>query len=155
MGDDYRQLKFRGPGSVGTPTLTTHVGRYHIVLNSHTARTFVPRCDFISTIGWNDGGADARKKLGLPGGGPKYCITPLCVMDFSEDEKRMRLRSLHPGVTLQDVQSNTGFELLIPDEVPVTELPTKEELTVLRTRVDCHGLLRSGLNRPSAEVIRE
>ena len=155
VGDDYRQLKFRGPGSVGTPTLTTHVGRYYIVLNSHTARTFVPRCDFISTIGWNDGGADARKKLGLPGGGPKYCITPLCVMDFSEDEKRMRLRSLHPGVTLQDVQSNTGFELLIPDEVPVTELPTKEELTVLRTRVDCHGLLRSGLNRPSAEVIRE
>ena len=66
IGDDYHRLKFRGPGSVGTPTLTTHVGRYYIVLNSHTARTFVPRCDFISTVGWGEGGADARAKLCLP-----------------------------------------------------------------------------------------
>ena len=64
-------------------------------------------------------------------------------MDFSEDEKRMRLKSLHPGVTVDEVQSNTGFELLIPDEVPQTALPTEEELSILRTRVDRTGLLRN------------
>jgi len=142
VGPDYRHLRFRGPGSVGTPTFTTHVGRYYIVLNNHTARTFVPRCDFISTVGWGGGGADARRKLGLPGGGPRYCVTPLCVMDFSENEKRMRLRSLHPGVAIDEVQANTGFELVIPDTVPETELPTSRELEILRTRVDRDGLLR-------------
>ena len=84
VGDDYAALRFRGPGSVGTPTLSTHVGRYYIVLNQHSARIFVERCDFVSTVGWGSGGADARERLGLPGGGPKYCVTPLCVMDFSE-----------------------------------------------------------------------
>ena len=49
VGSEYKNLRFRGPGSVGTPTLSTHVGRYYIVLNSHTARTFVERCDYIST----------------------------------------------------------------------------------------------------------
>ncbi len=142
VGSDYKKLRFRGPGSVGTPTLSTHVGRYYIVLNSHTARTFVERCDYISTVGWGSGGADARKKLGLPGGGPKYCVTPLCVMDFTEDEKRMRLRSLHPGVSVEQVQAQTSFPLVIPEQVPTTEPPGVEELDVLRNRVDRAGVLR-------------
>lgn len=142
VGADYQRLKFRGPGSVGTPTLTTHVGRYYIVLNSHSPRIFVPKCDFVSTVGWGQGGADARSRLGLPGGGPKYCVTPLCIMDFSEDEKRLRLRSVHPGVSVDEVIRQTGFPLLIPAEVPTTALPTPAELEVLRTRVDWVGALR-------------
>ena len=142
VGEDYQRLRFRGPGSVGTPTLTTHVGRYYIVLNSHTPRIFVPRCDFVSTVGWGEGGADARTRLGLPGGGPRYCITPLCVMDFTEDEKRLRLKSLHPGVTLDQVRAQTGFDLVSPEEIPTTEAPSAEELHFLRTRVDVDGALR-------------
>ncbi len=142
VGSEYKNLRFRGPGSVGTPTLSTHVGRYYIVLNSHTARTFVERCDYVSTVGWGSGGADARKKLGIPGGGPKYCVTPLCIMDFTEDEKRMRLRSLHPGVSVEQVRDQTGFRLVIPERVPTTELPSAEELDVLRSRVDQAGVLR-------------
>ena len=144
VGDDYKKLRFRGPGSVGTATLTTHVGRYYIVLNQHTARTLVERCDFISAVGWGEGGADARTKLGLPGGGPQYCVTPLCVMDFTEDKKRMRLCSVHPGVSADEVQANTGFPLVIPDRVPTSDLPTAEELDVLRTRVDRAGTLQGG-----------
>lgn len=141
-GADPQRLDFRGPGSVGTTTLSTHVGRYYIVLNSHSARTFVDRCDFVSAFGWGDGDPDARRKLGLPGGGPKYCVTPLCVMDFTDDTKHLRLRSLHPGVTAEEVQDNTGFELIIPDHVPETPLPTVEELHVMRTRADKRGALR-------------
>jgi len=142
VGQDYHRLRFRGPGSVGTPTLTTHVGRYYLVLNSHSPRIFVPRCDFVSTVGWGQGGADARAKLGLPGGGPRYCVTPLCIMDFTDDEKRLRLRSVHPGVTVEQVRAQTGFELVIPDQVPVTAAPSVEELRVLRSRVDVAGVLR-------------
>ena len=142
VGQDHQRLKFRGPGSVGTPTLTTHVGRYYIVLNSHSPRIFVPKCDFVSTVGWGAGGADARQRLGLPGGGPRYCVTPLCIMDFSEDDKRMRLRSVHPGVSVADVLRETGFPLIVPPLVPTTELPSVEELRVLRERVDWVGALR-------------
>ena len=142
VGDDYQRLTFRGPGAVGTPTLTTHVGRYYIVLNSHSPRIFVPRCDFISTVGWGQGGADARQKLGLPGGGPKYCVTPLCIMDFTEDDKRLRLRSVHPGVTVATVQAQTSFPLVIPAAVPTTAWPSTAELEFLRTRVDRDGMLR-------------
>ncbi len=142
VGTDHARLRFRGPGSVGTSTLSTHVGRYYILLNSHSARTFVERCDFISAFGWGDGDPDARRKLGLPGGGPRYCVTPLCVMDFTDDTKRLRLRSLHPGVTVEQVQDNTGFELIVPDEVPTTPLPTVEQLEVIRTRADLRGALR-------------
>lgn len=142
IGSDFQRLRFRGPGSVGTPTLTTHVGRYHLVMNSHTPRVFVPRLDFTSTVGWGEGGADARRRLGLPGGGPRYCVTPLGVMDFTEEEKRLRLKYVHPGVTVDQVLAQTGFDLVVPSEVPTTPLPRAEELHVLRTRVDPAGTLR-------------
>jgi glutaconate CoA-transferase subunit B len=142
VGADHRRLRFRGPGSVGTPTLTSHVGRYYIVLNSHTPRVFVPSCDYISTVGWGSGGADARRRLGLPGGGPKYVITPLGVMDFDERDKHLRLISIHPGVEIAQVVAPTGFELRLAPRVGVTLAPSVRELEVLRTRVDTHGALR-------------
>ncbi len=72
----------------------------------------------------------------------RYVVTPLCVMDFEEGTKRMRLKSLHPGVSLDEVKKNTGFELLIPASVPLTEPPSHEQLAVLRTRIDVRGALR-------------
>lgn len=142
VGPDYQRLRFRGPGSVGTPTISTHVGRYYIVLNSHEPRLLVERCDYISTVGWGEGGADARSRLGLPGGGPKLCVTPLCVMDFDEESKHLRLASVHPGVTERQVREQTGFELPHNGLVAETKPPTEEELHVLRTRVDLDGVLR-------------
>jgi glutaconate CoA-transferase subunit B len=142
IGPDHARLRFRGPGSVGTATLTTHVGRYYIVLNSHTPRLFVERCDYVSAIGWGAGGADARRRLGLPGGGPCLCITPLCVMDFHPDAKRLRLRSVHPGVSAAEVRAQTGFDLGPLDDVPATQPPSAEELRLLRTRIDLGGVLR-------------
>jgi glutaconate CoA-transferase subunit B len=96
----------------------------------------------VSTVGWNKGGADARRALGLPGGGPRYCVTPLGVLDFEETSKRMRLRSVHPGVSVDDVVRATGFRLIVPERVPVTDSPTDAELVILRTRVDPRGWLR-------------
>jgi len=142
VGSDYRRLRFRGPGSVGTPTLSTHVGRYYIVLNNHSPRVLVEKCDYISAYGWGTGGADARRKLGIPGGGPHYCVTPLGVMDFAEDTRRMRLRSIHPGISVNTVRRETGFAFDIPSSVPETEPPSADELNVLRRRVDRDGRLR-------------
>jgi len=142
VGEDYKRLGFRGPGAIGTTSLTTYVGRYYILLNSHTNRILVDHCDYISCVGWDNGRGVDRVQLGLPANGPKYCITPLCVMDFEVRTRCMRLKSLHPGITLDRVLENTGFDLIIPDEVGITPEPTAEELQILRTRIDLRGRLR-------------
>ena len=143
LGKDPRRLALRGPGAIATTTNASHVRRFYLFVNEHSPRIFVERCDFVSTVGWAGGGADARRRLGLPGGGPRYCITPLAVMDFDEQSKRMRLFSVHPGVSVEQVRAQTGFELMVPSRVPVTPLPTAEELAILRGRVDPQGLLRA------------
>jgi glutaconate CoA-transferase subunit B len=143
LGPDPRRLKLRGPGAIATTTNASYADRFYIFLNEHSPRVFVPRCDWVSTVGWAEGGADARAELGLPGGGPRFCITPLAVLDFEPASKRMRLCSVHPGIAVEEVVGRTGFELVVPDEVPTTGMPSAEELNILRRRVDPHGLLRS------------
>jgi glutaconate CoA-transferase subunit B len=142
VGPDYKRLKFRGPGGVGTGNMAAFTNRYYLYSEVHNPRVFVPKVDYVSALGWGDG-PGTRKRWHLPGGGPRYCYTPLCVMDFEPDTKRMRLKSVHPGVTVDEVLKATGFPLVLPDEVPETPLPTEEELDVLRTRVDPTGVLRS------------
>ena len=141
-GKNFNKLDFRGPGCFGAPTVTSYANRYFIIVPKHDRRALVDRCDYVTCFGWGNGSKDARTKLGLPGGGPVGCMTPLCFMDFDEESKRMRLKSLHPGVTLEQVIENTGFELIIPDSVPETESPTENELQILRTRIDPEGILR-------------
>lgn len=143
LGPDPRRLRLRGPGAIATTTNASHVRRFYLYVNEHSPRVFVERCDFVSTVGWGSGGADARRRLGLPGGGPRYCITPLAILDFEEESKRLRLRSVHRGVRREEVLARTGFPLIVPDRVDETPAPTREELAILRGRVDPHGLLRS------------
>jgi glutaconate CoA-transferase subunit B len=141
IGRNYKKLDLRGPGSAGIPTASTHSKRYYIFSNSHNKRVFTKKCDYISTVGWHKGGADARAKLGLPGGGPKYVLTPMCVMDFTEQGKRMRLKMLLPNVTAEQVLKNTGFDLAVADRIEKLSA-TDEEITLLREKVDPEGILR-------------
>jgi glutaconate CoA-transferase subunit B len=141
-GPGGRGFRVRGPGAIATTTNASHVRRFYLFTSEHTPRVFVERCDFVSTVGWGSGGADARRALGLPGGGPRYCVTPLAILDFEERSRRLRLRSVHPGVTVDQIVAGTGFPLVVPDRVPETEAPSAAELDILRRRVDPEGLLR-------------
>ena len=141
IGPDHRRLEFRGPGAIGTCNATAHNARYHLVTTEHSKRVLVERCDYVSALGFGDGTPGLREQLGLPGGGPKYIITPLCVFDF-DAERRARLKSLHPGVRVQDVLDSTGFEFELPQRLPATAAPSEEELIVLRQRIDTQGRLR-------------
>ena len=67
-------------------------------------------------------------------------VTNLCVLDFETPDHRMRLRSVHPGVTVDDVVAATGFELAIDGDVPESRLPTDDELEWIRERIDPNGL---------------
>jgi glutaconate CoA-transferase subunit B len=127
------ELKFRGPGSVGLPFLS-RAGRFIIYTMAHNTRNFVPKVDFISGPGFID-----QEVLSS---GPSMVVTPLCVMDF--EDKKMRLKSTHPGVTVEMVTGNTGFELVIPEKVGETPLPTQEEIDLMR-RTDPLGSARDSI----------
>ena len=135
----HPKLKVRGPGTVGSIWLGA--AQTNIFLQHHGKRLFVEKCDYVSGAGWLTGG-DARAKTLNGREGPRYVWTPIAVMDFTEDEHRMRICTVHPGYTVADVVANTGFELVIPDNVPQTVAPTDYELEMLRTKVDPDGQLR-------------
>jgi glutaconate CoA-transferase, subunit B len=127
--------KVRLPGGGGMADLSCLIPRIYLWSTTHDPRTFVGQLDFRSGIGWGDGG-DHRARLGLPGG-PQLCVTNICVFDFEPESKGMRLRSVHPGVTVEEVQERTGFEVLLPaGDVPTTGAPSADELEILRTKVD-------------------
>ena len=137
----YDNLKVRGPGAVGTPW-SISIERVYLFFWHHNRRVFVEKVDYISGPGFLDGG-DSRWKVAKPQArGPAFIYTPICVMDFHEVSHAARLRSVNPGYKVDDVISNTEFELILPKNVPMTTPPTDEELELLRTRVDRDGVLR-------------
>lgn len=132
---DYKKPKVRFPGSGGANDFASMSWRIVMVV-PHSIRRFTNKIDFITTPGYLTG-PGAREKAGLPPNtGPYKIITNLAVMGFDEETKRMRLESIHPGYSIDDVQKNTGFELLIRQSPKETEPPTQEELRVLREEVD-------------------
>jgi glutaconate CoA-transferase subunit B len=135
IGADYANPKVRLPGSGGANDLATLCWRTLIVMK-HDAKKFVPQLDFLTTPGYLSG-PGSREAAGLPANtGPHRVISDLAVMDFEPTTKRMRVLSLHPGKTLEQVTAATGFELLAADGVSETPSPTEVQLAVLRTQVD-------------------
>jgi glutaconate CoA-transferase, subunit B len=132
----YDEPKIRLPGGGGMADLGCLVPRIYLWSTTHDARTFVEKLDFRSGLGWGDGG-DHRERLGLTGG-PVACVTNLAVLDFHPESKRMRIKSVHPGVSVDDVQGATGFELVVEGDVPETPPPSGEEVELIR-RLDPTG----------------
>src|SRR5215207_11102450 len=120
IGGDYARPKVRLPGSGGANDLASLCWRILVVTN-HDKRRFVEKLDFLTTPGYLTG-PGAREAAGLPAGaGPFRVITDLCVLDFGPETRRMRVRSLHPGRTLEQVRAATGFELEVLDPLGATD----------------------------------
>src|SRR5205085_2866500 len=97
---------------------------------------FVEKLDFLTTPGFLTG-PGAREAAGLaPGAGPYRVITDLAVMGYAADTLRMEVLSLHPGVSLGQVQEATGFRLGVAESLGQTEPPSGSELAILRNEVD-------------------
>lgn len=126
----FDRPKIRLPGGGGMADLGCLCERVFLWSTTHDTRTFVEALDFRSGLGWGDG-PDSRAELGL-GGGPELCVTNLAVMDFHPQSRRMRLRSVHPGVSVEQVQAATGFELIVADQVSETAPPTEREVRLIR-----------------------
>jgi glutaconate CoA-transferase, subunit B len=102
-----------------------------IVAMKHEKRRFVNRVDFITSPGFLSG-EESRCEAGLTTGGMYRVVTDLGILGFEEHSKRMQLLALHPGATADQVQANSGFELLVAAHLEITDPPTERELAVLR-----------------------
>ena len=126
----YDKPSVRLPGSGGANDIIS-LCREVMILTVHEKRRFTERVDFVTSPGYLSGG-DARRKSGLLFGGVSRMVTTLGVFDFEPTSRRMRLIALHPGATVEDVQANTGFDVLVSDHLTTTAPPTEKELDILR-----------------------
>lgn len=148
--DQYGNLNITEIGSsqppktrlVGCLAQTEHLAfiKRPIIVTDLTPRAFVPKVDFITSVGYLDGG-DSRTKLGLPGPGPALCVTDKAIFDFHPESKRMRLRSVHPGETLESVIGAMSFEPIVEGVPPQTVEPGAQELQLIREKIDPFGTL--------------
>ena len=120
-------------GVRGAPGNTVNHSTSYWVPN-HSTRSFVEQVDVVSGVGY------ARAAAAGPSAERfheiRRVVSNLGVFDFATPDKVMRLASVHPGVSVDDVVAATGFALVVPDEVPQTRLPTPEELDLLRNVLD-------------------
>ncbi|MBT2482188.1 CoA-transferase subunit beta [Streptomyces sp. ISL-94] len=134
---DWRQPARQLLGVRGAPvnTLNNPVSYW---IPKHSPRVFVEKVDMVSGVGYDRAeaaGPSATRYHRLP-----RVVSDLGVFDFAGPSRSMRLASLHPGVTVDQVRAATGFEPAIADEVPYTREPTSQELRLIREVIDPKGL---------------
>jgi acyl CoA:acetate/3-ketoacid CoA transferase beta subunit len=134
---DWQRPKVQLLGARGAPGNTVnHTTSYWI--GNHSPRVFVEEVDFVSGIGYRraaESGVTEYHEI-------RRVVTNKAVLDFETADHAMRIRSLHPGVDIGDVQAGTGFELAIADDVDETRMPTDDELRLIRDVFDPQGLRR-------------
>lgn len=135
---EWAQPKTQMIGVRGAPGNTiNHVTSYWVP--NHSPRAFVEEVDVVSGVGYrraHEAGVAADHQI-------RYVITNLGVFDFATRDRSMRLRALHPGVSVEEVVGATGFELQVPTHVPPSRDPTEEELRLIREILDPNGLRRT------------
>ena len=129
FGKDYHRPRMRLPGSGGIPDVTPQYDHSYLYVPRHSRLTFAEKIDFISGMGH----APHRSR----GGGPRYLVTDLGQFDWCGG--RMRLVSLHPGVSVERVRRKTGFALEIAPGLSETAPPQPEDLRLLREEIDPLG----------------
>ena len=125
------------PGSGGGADIAV-LSRRWVTLMSHERRRLVEKVSFVTSPGYGDGTSGWRELHGLLGGGPAAIITTLCVLRFPEQGGEAYLASVHPGHTVDEVRTETGWELQVADQVAETPPPSDSELAAIR-RFDPDG----------------
>lgn len=140
LGSDHARPRTQMLGVRGFPGNSIH-HRNSMFVPAHGTRTFVDgEVDMVSSAGYNP----ARRMPGADYGNIDLhrIITNLCVMDFGGPDHAVRLMSLHPGVSVEDVQTATGFPVLVEGHVPETSLPDAKALAIIQS-LDPHNFRAS------------
>src|SRR5690349_21975226 len=130
IGGDYAKPKVRLPGAGGAPEIASNARETWIIIRQ-SKRTFVPKLDFLTSVGHLDGG-DSRARSGARGKGPTAVITDLGVLAPDPVTRELTLVAIHPGVTVDQAKAATGWDLKVAPQLAATAAPTESELATLR-----------------------
>jgi len=137
---DYDHPKTRLPGSGGACEIAINARQVFVIMRQ-SARSFVERIDFRTSPG-NLGGAEQAERIRREGGwlgrGPSVVVTDLGIWHFDETGE-MRLDSLHPGATLDEVRATIGWAPKVAEDLATTPPPTADELRLIREELDPEG----------------
>jgi glutaconate CoA-transferase subunit B len=134
---DCTHPKVRLPGSGGSMEIAAWANRCYI-MTPHQARRFPEKVDFVTSAGFLSNRAQ-RQASGVRGGGPQAVVTDLGILE-PDNHGEMVLTALHPGVTIEKVKANTGWDLKVAAELKVTQPPGDEECFILRHDLDQEGI---------------
>ena len=138
IGDSYQEPKVRLPGAGGATEIAGACKEVVIILR-HSERSFVKKIDFITSIGYGNG-PGSRQRLGLIGNGPSAVITDLGILRPDPETLELTLVQVHPGVTVDQVKKNTGWQLKIAENLLSTPNPKEIELEKIRALVATSSL---------------
>jgi glutaconate CoA-transferase, subunit B len=130
----------RLPGSGGAADIATMAKRCIVIMN-HERRRFTHKVHYITSPGFGDGG-NWRKRMGVAGSGPSRVITSMGIFSFDSENHEMMLSSYHPGVTVEEIEKETGWPLRVADDARETVPPTETELAAVR-KYDPKGIWTS------------
>lgn len=139
---DYDNPKVRLPGSGGACEIATHAQKTFII-GRLKKRTFVEELDFRTSAGHLNSSPKTRESQGMPGGGPEVVVTDKAIFRFDAESCEMTLTSLHPGVTLKEVQAEVGWPLKVASDLKTTSPPTSDEIRIIREELDPDGMYTS------------
>jgi glutaconate CoA-transferase subunit B len=132
---DYSNPKVRLPGSGGACE-TASLAKRFVVIMPHERRRIVEKVDFVTS----PGNIEGRREKGIRGGGPDAVITTLGICRFDE-RGDMQVESIHPGVSKEEIEKNTGWPIRFAKQVKETEPPSREQLEILRNELDPKRIL--------------
>jgi glutaconate CoA-transferase subunit B len=130
IGGQYAEPRTRLPGAGGAPEIAASC-REVIVVVRLSKRAFVDRVDFVTSVGFGRGPGD-RERLGLTGAGPRKVITDLGILEPGPQTCELTLTALYPGVAVEQVRANTGWDLAVADSLARVAPPADAELAALR-----------------------
>jgi glutaconate CoA-transferase subunit B len=129
IGPSYAAPRVRLPGAGGAPEIAAACKEVIVVVRQ-SKRTFAERVDFVTSVGFGDG-AGSRGRLGLTGAGPSMVITDLGVLRPDSASQQLMLTGIYPGVSVEQVRDNTGWELAVSPDLAEIAPPAEAELTAL------------------------
>lgn len=137
---DYQQPKVRLPGSGGACEIAINAKKTFMIMRLKS-RAFVKSLDFQTSPGHLDGGS-TRQDLNLPGAGPSLVITDRAVFSFDNSQHEMMLTEVASGETVESIQREVGWPLLVASDLQEITPPTETELEIIRNQLDPSGLYR-------------
>ena len=136
LGDPHGKFRhFVGSGGAND---IASCARRTIIIIRHEARKLKDAVSFVTSPGYLKGNGE-REAAGLKGGCSRV-ITDKAIFGFEPESKRMRIESIHPGTSLDDVLANLGFHPIVPAELPTTQPPTAEQVWLIRNEIDPEGM---------------